>query len=121
LAAASQQRGPISSKAAPIKAESSIKSEIKDKPPPPVTPATVRRYKSGALISALTSAVKRSGATVVELLSLATLTLERVLARVKARMRASARAPATPGAVRTYRISGRCSTRLRSLQNIVVR
>src|SRR4051794_34891771 len=32
-----------------IKAESLIKSEIKDEPPPPVTPATVRRYKSGAL------------------------------------------------------------------------
>src|SRR2546423_8053066 len=62
------------SKAAPIKAESLIKSEIKaeplikseikDEPPPPVTPATVRRYKSGALISAPTSAAKRSGATV---------------------------------------------------------
>ena len=56
------------SKAAPIKTESSvkseIKSEIKNEPPPPVTPATVRRYKSGALISAPTSAAKRSGATV---------------------------------------------------------
>ena len=47
-----------------IKAEPLIKSEIKDEPPPPVTPATVRRYKSGALISAPTSAAKRSGATV---------------------------------------------------------
>jgi hypothetical protein len=35
-----------------IKAEPLIKSEIKDEPPPPVTPVTVRRYKSGALISA---------------------------------------------------------------------
>ena len=52
------------SKAAPIKTESSVKSEIKDEPPPPVHPATVRRYKSGALISAPTSAAKRSGATV---------------------------------------------------------
>jgi hypothetical protein len=47
-----------------IKTESSVKSEVKDEPPPPVTPATVRRYKSGALISAPTSAAKRSGATV---------------------------------------------------------
>ena len=47
-----------------IKAEPLIKSEIKDEPPPTVTPATVRRYKSGALISAPTSAAKRSGATV---------------------------------------------------------
>ena len=46
----------------PIKAEPLVKSEIKDEPPP--TPATVRRYKSGALISAPTSAAKRSGATV---------------------------------------------------------
>jgi hypothetical protein len=46
----------------PIKAEPLIKSEIKDEPPP--TPTTVRRYKSGALISAPTSAAKRSGATV---------------------------------------------------------
>jgi hypothetical protein len=62
------------SKAAPIKAESLIKSEIKtepliksevkDEPLPPVTPATIRRYKSGALISAATPAAKRSGATV---------------------------------------------------------
>ena len=50
----------------PIKAEPLIKSEIKDEPPPPPTPTptTVRRYKSGALISAPTSAAKRSGATV---------------------------------------------------------
>jgi hypothetical protein len=47
-----------------IKAEPLIKSEIKDEPPPPATPATVRRYRSGALISAPTSAAKRSGATV---------------------------------------------------------
>jgi hypothetical protein len=56
------------SKAAPIKTESEIKSEIKsevkNEPPPPITPATVRRYKSGALIFAPTSAAKRSGATV---------------------------------------------------------
>jgi hypothetical protein len=52
------------SKAPPIKTESSVKSEIKDEPPPPVIPATIRRYKSGALISAPTSAGKRSGATV---------------------------------------------------------
>jgi hypothetical protein len=50
------------SKAALIKAESLIKPKIKDEPP--VTPATVRRYKSGALISAPTSAAKRRGATV---------------------------------------------------------
>ena len=46
----------------PIKAEPLMKVEVKDEPPP--TPATVRRYKSGALISAPTSAAKRSGATV---------------------------------------------------------
>jgi hypothetical protein len=39
-----------------------IKPEIKDEPPP--TPRTVRRYKSGAVISAPTSAATRSGATV---------------------------------------------------------
>ena len=43
------------------KAEPLMKSEIKDEP---LTPATVRRYKSGALISAPTSAATRSGATV---------------------------------------------------------
>jgi hypothetical protein len=48
----------------PIKAEPLIKSEIKDEPPPPPTPTTVRRYKSGTLISAPTSAAKRSGAIV---------------------------------------------------------
>jgi hypothetical protein len=32
--------------------------------PPPLTPATVRRYKSGDLISAPASAAKRKGATV---------------------------------------------------------
>ena len=42
-----------------------IKSEIKDESSPPVTPATVRRYKSGALISAPTSTAKRSGTTVI--------------------------------------------------------
>ena len=47
-----------------IKSEPLIKSEIKDEPPPPVTSATVRRYKSGALISAPTSTAKRSGTTV---------------------------------------------------------
>jgi hypothetical protein len=46
-----------------IKAEPLIKSEIKDEPPPTVTSATVRRYKSGALISVPTSAAKRSGTT----------------------------------------------------------
>ena len=53
------------SKAALIKAESLIKPEIKDEHPPlPVTPATARRYKSGALNSTPTSAAKRRGATV---------------------------------------------------------
>ena len=106
------------SKAAPIKAESLIKSEIKDEPPPPVTPR-----QSGATNLVLSSPPRpppQRGVvpqSLVELLPLATLTLERVPARVKARVRASARAPATPGAVRTWRISGRYLTRLRSLQN----
>jgi hypothetical protein len=47
-----------------IKAEPFIKPEIKDEPRPLSTPATVRRYRSGALISAPTSAATRSGATV---------------------------------------------------------
>jgi hypothetical protein len=50
--------------------------------------------------------------SLVEPLPLATLTLERVPARAPARARARA---ATPGAVRTYRISGISSTRLRSV------
>jgi hypothetical protein len=41
-----------------------VKSEVKNEPPPSPAPTTVRRYKSGALISAPTSAVKRSGAIV---------------------------------------------------------
>jgi hypothetical protein len=43
-----------------------IKPEIKDEPLPPLgsPPATVRRYKSSALISAPTSAAKKRGATV---------------------------------------------------------
>jgi hypothetical protein len=41
-----------------------IKLEIKDESPLPPTPTTARRYKSGALISAPTSAVKRSDAIV---------------------------------------------------------
>lgn len=55
--------------------------------------------------------------SLVELLPLMTLTLERALARVRTRVRAGARAPAIPGAVRTCRISRRCLTRLRDLQN----
>jgi hypothetical protein len=51
------------SKAEPhIKAEPLIKLEVKDEPPS--APTIVRRYKSSALISAPTSAAKRSGATV---------------------------------------------------------
>jgi hypothetical protein len=53
---------PTPSKRQKASKEPSIKPEIKDEPPP--TPATVRRYKSGALISAPTPAATRSGATV---------------------------------------------------------
>jgi hypothetical protein len=44
-----------------IKAEPLIKLEIKNKPFPPAISMIVRRYKSGTLISASTSAAKRSG------------------------------------------------------------
>jgi hypothetical protein len=85
-----------------------IKPEIKDEPP---TPTTVRRYKSGALISAPTSAATRTGATVTRRAFAASDTDTGESAGEgdgESRVRASAGArAATLGAVRTCRISRR--------------
>jgi hypothetical protein len=106
------------SKTAPIKARPRSSQRSRTSLPLPSPPR-----QSGATNLVLSSPPRPppqrgvAPQSLVELLPLATLTLERAPGRVKTRVKVSARAPATPRAVRTCRISGRCLTRLRSLQN----